>query len=195
MEDRNTIRDAIGIPGSLSNTPPTPANPQATTQTNADPLKGVSEKGVQVTARSTKNYELDRSVRHTKAALGNITRIGVGVLLNERPIPAGMKIEKPADGSPPQTSLPYTQEEIDRLNQLVKGAVGFNEERGDVVTVVATKFEPLVVANAIPWYRDENYQTLTNAAVVGAIFLFVLLGVIRPMVKRMTKPELDPALS
>jgi len=193
VEDRNTFRDAVGIPGSLSNTPPEPVNPQATTQTNADPLKGISEKGVQVTARSTKNYELDRSVRHTKAAMGNITRIGVGVLLNERPIPAGMKIEKPADGSPPQTSIPYTQEELDRLNQLVKGAVGFNESRGDVVTVVATKFEPQIDPNAIPWYRDENYQTLTNAGVVGAIFLFVLLGVIRPMVKRMTKPALDPA--
>ena len=192
VEDRNTFRDAVGIPGSLSNTPPDPVNPQATTQTNADPLKGISEKGVQVTARSTKNYELDRAVRHTKAAMGNITRIGVGVLLNERPIPAGMKVEKPSDGAPPQTWLPYTQEELDRLNQLVKGAVGFNEERGDVVTVVATKFEPQVDPNAIPWYRDENYQTLTNAAVVGAIFLFVLLGVIRPMVQRMTKPELDP---
>ena len=190
VEDRNTFRDAIGVPGSLSNTPPDPVNPQATTQTNADPLKGVSEKGVQVTARSTKNYELDRAVRHTKAAMGNITRLGVGVLLNERPIPAGMKVEKPADGAPPQTSIPYTQEEIDRLNQLVKGAVGFNEARGDVVTVVATKFEPQVDPNAVPWYLDENYQSLVNAGVIGAIFLFVLIGVVRPLVKRLS---IDPA--
>ena len=54
VEDRNTLRDAIGLPGSLANTPPAQNNPQATTQSNADPLKGVSEKGVQVTARSTK---------------------------------------------------------------------------------------------------------------------------------------------
>ena len=193
VEDRNTFRDAVGIPGSLSNTPPEPVNPQATTQTNADPLKGVSEKGVQVTARSTKNYELDRSVRHTKAAMGNITRLGVGVLLNERPIPAGMKVDKPADGAPPQTSIPYTQEELDRLNQLVKGAVGFNESRGDVVTVVATKFEPQVDPNAVPWYLDENYQSLVNAGVIGSIFLFVLIGVVRPLVKRLTKPPVDPA--
>ena len=193
VEDRNTFRDAVGIPGSLANTPPEPVNPQATTQTNADPLKGVSEKGVQVTARSTKNYELDRSVRHTKAAMGNITRLGVGVLLNERPIPAGMKVEKPADGAPPQTSIPYSQEELDRLNQLVKGAVGFNENRGDVVTVVATKFEPQVDPNAVPWYLDENYQSLVNAGVIGSIFLFVLLGVVRPLVKRLVKPPVDPA--
>jgi len=182
VEDRNTLRDAVGLPGSLANTPPAQNNPQATTQSNSDPLKGVSEKGVQVTARSTKNYELDRSVRHTKGAMGTITKIGVGVLINERPIPAGTKLEKPADGSAPPTSVPYTPEELDRLNQLVKGAVGFNETRGDVVTVVATKF----------WYRDENYQVMVNAGVVGAIFLLVLLLVVRPMVRRLTAPKFYP---
>ena len=148
---------------------------------------------MQVTARSTKNYELDRSVRHTKGAMGTITKIGVGVLINERPIPAGTKIEKPADGSAPPTSVPYTPEELDRLNQLVKGAVGFNETRGDVVTVVATKFEPQFDPSIVPWYRDENYQVMVNAGVVGSIFLLVLLLVVRPMVRRLTAPEVDPA--
>jgi flagellar biosynthesis/type III secretory pathway M-ring protein FliF/YscJ len=191
VEDRNTFRDAIGIPGALSNTPPAPTNPQATTQTNADPLKGVSEKGVQVTARSTKNYELDRAVRHTKAAMGTISKIGVGVLINERPIPPGAKVEKNADGSTP-TSIPYTAEEIERLNQLVKGAVGFNETRGDAVTVVGTKFEPQYDPTVIPWWRDENYQVMVNAGVVGGIFLLILLTVVRPMVRRLLAPEIDP---
>ena len=191
VEDRNTFRDAIGIPGALSNTPPAPTNPQATTQTNADPLKGVSEKGVQVTARSTKNYELDRAVRHTKGAMGSITKIGVGVLINERPVPAGAKVEKNADGSTP-TSIPYTPEEIERLNQLVKGAVGFNNDRGDVVTVVGTKFEPQYDPTVIPWWRDENYQVMVNAGVVGGIFLLILLTVVRPMVRRLLAPEIDP---
>jgi flagellar biosynthesis/type III secretory pathway M-ring protein FliF/YscJ len=191
VEDRNTFRDAIGIPGALSNTPPAPTNPQATTQTNADPLKGVSEKGVQVTARSTKNYELDRAVRHTKAAMGTISKIGVGVLINERPIPPGAKVEKNADGSTP-TSIPYTPEEIERLNQLVKGAVGFNESRGDAVTVVGTKFEPQYDPTVIPWWRDENYQVMVNAGVVGGIFLLILLTVVRPMVRRLLAPEIDP---
>ena len=192
VEDRSTLHDAIGIPGSLSNTPPAPTNPQATTQTNADPLKGVSEKGVQVTARSTKNYELDRAVRHTKNAMGVITKIGVGVLLNERPIPAGMKVEKPADGAAPATSIPYSPEELERLNQLVKGAVGFNESRGDVVTVVATKFEPQIDPNVVPWYLDENYQVMVNAAVIALVFLLLMVFVVRPMVRRLTSPEIDP---
>ena len=192
VEDRNTFKDAIGIPGSLTNTPPTPTNPASTLSTGAEPSKGQSEKGVQVSARSTKNYELDRAVRHTKNAMGTIQKIGVGVLINERPIPAGTKVEKPADGSAPPTTIPYTQEELDRLNQLVRGAVGFSEDRGDVVTVVATRFEPQIDPDAIPWYKDETLTGLANSGVVALLFLLFLFLVVRPMVRKLTKPEVDP---
>ena len=194
VEDRNTFKDAIGIPGSLTNTPPNPPqNPAATDVTPADPNKGVSEKGVQVVARSTKNYELDRAVRHTKSAMGNIQKLGVGVLINERPIPPGTKVEPPADGSPAPTTIPYTQEELDRLNQLVRGAVGFNDQRGDIVTVVATRFETPVDPDALPWYKDEALASLLNSGVVAALFLMFVLFVVRPMIQKMMKPEVDPA--
>jgi flagellar M-ring protein FliF len=194
VEDRNSFKDAIGVPGSLSNTPPNPPQNPASSETSvADPNKGVSEKGVQVVARSTKNYELDRAVRHTKSAMGNIQKLGVGVLINERPIPPGTKVEKPADGSPAPTTIPYTQEELDRLNQLVRGAVGFNDKRGDVVTVVATRFEPPVDPDAVPWYKDETLASLANSGVVALLFLTFLLFVVRPMIKKLNKPEVDPA--
>ena len=194
VEDRNSFKDAIGVPGSLSNTPPNPPQNPASSETSvSDPNKGVSEKGVQVVARSTKNYELDRAVRHTKSAMGNVQKLGVGVLINERPIPAGTKVEKPADGSAAPTTIPYTQEELDRLNQLVRGAVGFNDKRGDVVTVVATRFEPPVDPDAVPWYKDESLASLANSGVVALLFVTFLLFVVRPMIKKLNKPEVDPA--
>jgi flagellar M-ring protein FliF len=194
VEDRNSFKDAIGVPGSLSNTPPNPPqNPASSETAVADPNKGVSEKGVQVVARSTKNYELDRAVRHTKTAMGNVQKLGVGVLINERPIPAGTKAEKPADGSAAPTTIPYTQEELDRLNQLVRGAVGFNDKRGDVVTVVATRFEPPVDPDAVPWYKDESLASLANSGVVALLFITFLLFVVSPMIKKLNKPEVDPA--
>jgi len=194
VEDRNSFKDAIGVPGSLSNTPPNPPQNPASSETSvSDPNKGVSEKGVQVVARSTKNYELDRAVRHTKSAMGNVQKLGVGVLINERPIPAGTKVEKPADGSAAPTTIPYTQEELDRLNQLVRGAVGFNDKRGDVVTVVATRFEPPVDPDAVPWYKDETLASLANSGVVALLFVTFLLFVVRPMIKKLNKPEVDPA--
>ncbi|MEY3525159.1 MAG: Flagellar M-ring protein [Pseudomonadota bacterium] len=194
VEDRNSFKDAIGVPGSLSNTPPNPPQNPASTETSvSDPNKGVSEKGVQVVARSTKNYELDRAVRHTKSAMGNIQKLGVGVLINERPIPAGTKVEKPADGSAAPTTIPYTQEELDRLNQLVRGAVGFNDTRGDIVTVVATRFETPVDPDAVPWYKDESLASLANSGVVALLFITFLMFVVRPMIKKLNKPEIDPA--
>ena len=194
VEDRNSFKDAIGVPGSLSNTPPNPPQNPASSETSvSDPNKGVSEKGVQVVARSTKNYELDRAVRHTKSAMGNVQKLGVGVLINERPIPADTKVEKPADGSAAPTTIPYTQEELDRLNQLVRGAVGFNDKRGDVVTVVATRFEPPVDPDAVPWYKDETLASLANSGVVALLFVTFLLFVVRPMIKKLNKPEVDPA--
>ena len=194
VEDRATFKDAIGIPGSLSNTPPNPPqNPSATPDTSADVSKGQTEKGIQTIARSTKNYELDRSVRHVKSAMGTVQKIGVGVLINERPIPAGMKIEKPADGAAPMTTIPYTQEELERLNQLVRGAVGFSEERGDVVTVISTHFEPQVDPDAIPWYKDETVAGVANSTVIAVLFLLFLVVVVRPMVKKLTTPAFDAA--
>ena len=194
VEDRNSFKDAIGVPGSLSNTPPNPPQNPASSETSvSDPNKGVSEKGVQVVARSTKNYELDRAVRHTKTAMGNVQKLGVGVLINERPIPAGTKVKKPADGSAAPTTIPYTQEELDRLNQLVRGAVGFNDKRGDVVTVVATRFEPPVDPDAVPWYKDESLASLANSGVVAVLFITFLLFVVSPMIKKLNKPEVDPA--
>ena len=192
VEDRATFKDAVGIPGSLTNTPPNPPqNPAATPDTTADITKGVTEKGIQTIARSTKNYELDRSVRHTKTAMGTIQKIGVGVLINERPIPAGMKVEKPADGTPPATTIPYTQEELDRLNQLVRGAVGYNEERGDVVTVISTRFEPQIDPDAVPWYKDETIAGVANSSVIAVLFLLFLVVVVRPMVRKLTAPPFD----
>jgi flagellar M-ring protein FliF len=194
VEDRATFKDAIGIPGSLSNTPPNPPQtPSATPDTSADVSKGQTEKGIQTIARSTKNYELDRSVRHVKSAMGTVQKIGVGVLINERPIPAGMKIEKPADGAAPMTTIPYTQEELERLNQLVRGAVGFSEERGDVVTVISTHFEPQVDPDAIPWYKDETVAGVANSTVIAVLFLLFLVVVVRPMVKKLTTPAFDAA--
>ena len=194
VEDRATFKDAIGIPGSLSNTPPNPPqNPSATPDTSADVSKGQTEKGIQTIARSTKNYELDRSVRHVKSAMGTIQKIGVGVLINERPIPAGMKVEKPVDGAAPMTTIPYTQEELDRLNQLVRGAVGFSEDRGDVVSVISTHFEPQVDPDAVPWYKDETVAGVANSTVIAVLFLLFLVVVVRPMVKKLTTPSFDAA--
>ena len=180
-EDKNSAMEAAGIPGTLSNTPP-PA-PSATTNSSAATSAGSGGGTNSTTARSTRNYELDRSVRHVKNATGIVERLSVAVLINER-APTVTKNEKGevTDSKP----NPYTEEEITRMQDLVRGVVGFDEKRGDVVTVVQAKFEPEAVYDlSIPWYKDESMQTYIKSGLLGVMFLAFLMLVIRPAVLRM----------
>jgi flagellar M-ring protein FliF len=180
-EDKNSAMEAEGIPGTLSNTPP-PA-PSATTNSAAATPAGSGGGASNTTARSTRNYELDRSVRHVKNATGTMQRLSVAVLSNER-APITTKNEKgEVTESKPN---PYTEEEITRMQDLVRGVVGFDEKRGDVVAVVQAKFEPEAVYDlSIPWYKDETMQTYIKSGLLGLMFLAFLMLVIRPAVLRM----------
>jgi flagellar M-ring protein FliF len=181
-EDKNSAMEAAGIPGTLSNTPP-PA-PSATTNSAASTPAGAGGGVGNSTARSTRNYELDRSVRHVKNATGTMERLSVAVLINERAPTPGAKDDKGVAG--PSTPNPYTEEEITRMQNLVRGVVGFDEKRGDVVTVVQAKFEPEAVYDlSIPWYKDETMQTYIKSGLLGLMFLAFLMLVIRPAVLRM----------
>jgi flagellar M-ring protein FliF len=181
-EDKNGAMEAQGIPGTLSNTPP-PA-PSVTTNSAASTTAGSPGGMSTTTARSTRNYELDRSVRHVKNATGTMERLSVAVLINERAPTPGAKNDKGevTDSKP----NPYTEEEITRMQELVRGVVGFDEKRGDVVTVVQAKFEPEAVYDlSIPWYKDESLQTYIKSGLLGVMFLAFLMMVIRPAVLRM----------
>jgi len=180
-EDQNSAMEASGIPGTLSNTPP-PA-PSATTNSSAATSAGAGGGASSKTARSTRNFEIDRSVRHVKSATGTVERLSVAVLINER-APITTKDEKGqvTDSKP----NPYTEDEITRMQNLVRGVVGFDEKRGDIVTVVQAKFEPERVYDlSIPWYKDESLQTYIKSGLLGVMFLAFLLLVIRPAVLRM----------
>jgi flagellar M-ring protein FliF len=64
--------------------------------------------------------------------------------------------------------------------------VGYNEARGDVVTVVQAKFEPEAVYDlSVPWYKDESMQTYIKSGLLGVMFLAFIMMVIRPAVLRM----------
>jgi flagellar M-ring protein FliF len=181
-EDKNGAMEAQGIPGTLSNTPP-PA-PSVTTNSAASTTAGAPGGTSSMTARSTRNYELDRSVRHVKNATGTMERLSVAVLINERAPTPGAKNDKGEVGE--SKPNPYTEEEIARMQELVRGVVGFDEKRGDVVTVVQAKFEPETVYDlSIPWYRDESLQTYIKSGLLGLMFLAFLMMVIRPAVLRM----------
>jgi flagellar M-ring protein FliF len=190
-EDKNTLRDASGIPGALTNTPPPAPTVNANTTSTGNGAPGDKTTS---TSRSTRNFELDRSVRHVKAASGTVDRLSVAVVINERgPLTKNDKGE-PMDPKP----NPYTEEEITRMQSLVRGVVGFDEKRGDVVTVVQAKFEPeQIIDMSVPWYKDETVVNNLKTALLGLLLVAFIMMVIRPAVMHFiapAPPPVDPAL-
>ena len=180
-EDRGQKRAAEGVPGSLSNTvPPQPAATASGTQ--ADPNKGATEGLSTTSSRATRNFELDRTVRHVRNATGNVQRVSVAVVVNERPAPPPAPgASAPAPNAP--KSIPYTPEEIERMTQLVRGVVGFDEKRGDLVSVVPARFEQDAPLPVTPWYLQPDVHLAFKSGLIALLCLAFLLIVIRPIMR------------
>lgn len=185
-EERKVKLDPEGIPGALTNTPPPDAN--LTANTNSNEKKPVNNE--MVTTKSTRNFEMDRAVRHVKNSLGTIDRLSVAVVVNERMAPL------PADGKPlpvgVPTTIPYTAQELDRMLNLVRSAVGYNEARGDVVTVAPARFELPPADKPVEWYANGDIQNFIKIGIAALVIIVFLIAVVRPMVKGPTIQQIMP---
>ena len=159
---------ASGIPGAVSNQPPE--------ATGIDP-NIVSTEFQQVEPKnssrsSTRNFEVDRTIRHTRPQSGALRRLSVAVLIDDTPV----------EGAETQTTP--TSSDVERYTALVKEAVGFNEARGDSVVVLNEAFraaEP--VEDFEPPALWERPGIIAGAKqVVGAILvLAIAFGIVKPM--------------
>jgi flagellar M-ring protein FliF len=121
-----------------------------------------------------------------------VQRLSVAVVINERPAIAQAKNDKGED-QPPKPN-PYTEEELQRMQELVRGVVGFDEGRKDVVSVVQAKFEPEVpVDMTIPWHKDESVMTNIKTVFLGLMFVAFLMVVVRPVVMHMMNRDKEAA--
>jgi flagellar M-ring protein FliF len=178
-EDRNASRNAEGVPGSLSNT--APVDPTTTNATAVDAAKGQAESGNKLSSRSTRNFELDRTIRHVRNATGGVMKVSVAVVVNERPAPPLAKDAPVVPNAP--TTQAYTPQELEQMLQVVRGVVGFDQERGDNVSVVPAKFEPAAALETIPWYLEDAVQTGIKGGLLAISFIVFMLIVIRPIMK------------
>ncbi len=165
---------ARGVPGAA-------ANQINAAATGAGVVAGesVAQTGP-VSVQSTRNFEIDRTVSYLRQPGGRLTRLSVAVLVDNP------EVEGP-DGSLVQT--PLTPEQIERITLLVKDAVGFNEARGDRVSVVnsAWRGNPSVDATevtGVPVWEQAWFIDVLKA-LAGLVALIVLIfTVIKPMVQR-----------
>ncbi len=170
---------AAGIPGSVSNQPGAAGEQDAA---GGQPAEGASAAPAQPstsTRRVTRNYELDKTISHTRSGGGTIRRLSVAVVVDDKTVinEDGEAVKKP-----------LSQEELDRLTSLVKEAVGFDALRGDRVNVVNTAFtqppepeplpEPSLLESGMLW--DIGRQA---AGVL--LVLFLVFGVLKPVMREL----------
>ena len=98
---------------------------------------GAGGKGTMVyksTENFVTNYEINRTMQHIVNEVGNIDRLWVSIVVD------GQMKEVESGGVVSEEYVPRTQEEIDRLASLVKGAIGFDSERNDVFEIENVEF-------------------------------------------------------
>ncbi|MGI8546782.1 MAG: flagellar basal-body MS-ring/collar protein FliF [Gemmatimonadaceae bacterium] len=127
------------------------------------------------------SYDNSKITENSSGAIGNVKRISVAVLLNDRIIPPAVNAKDAANAKPAYAAR--TPAEISRIESLVRSAVGADSTRGDMVTVVATHFDgaQLIVApeEAKPdiMARVEQFQkpAISVLAIVAMIVVAMML--------------------
>jgi flagellar M-ring protein FliF len=228
-----------GVPGSLSNEPPTPgvAVPQALTQSGAtagqygaaaagtpasataapapgaanatqpagagapataagqpplEPVGGIGAPGDKTISRDvTRNYEIDRTLNYASQPAGTVRRLTVAVLIGDRTVTG-------TDGK--TKKVPLSSDELTRVTQLVKDAVGFDATRGDSVSVVNESLDTISAPTpegsfqAAPLWQSPFAWTLLRIVAGFVVVLVLVLSVLRPLVKSLVSPmRLAPA--
>ncbi|MBB5213373.1 flagellar basal-body MS-ring/collar protein FliF [Parapusillimonas granuli] len=202
---QNGVLPPQGVPGALTNQPP--GNPTAPIQVppqggaqqdgaapNAQPAAGNNAPATVGTAGAapaqqtgtsrndaTINYEVDRTISHVKDQLGSLRRLSVAVVVNYR---------NNADGEP--EALP--EGELEKINELVKQAMGYSSERGDTVSVINSPFSddtppaPPIWEN--PVYLNYSLQLIQYLLIALALFI-VWRSIIKPMLDNNAQARLD----
>ena len=181
-----------GIPGAATNQPPMPVSAPLTAA--SQPLVtaqqgGANGAGGTSRREATTNYEIDKTVRVTRNASGNIKRLNAAVVVNNRSV---------TDPKGKTAQVPLAPEEIEKLTALVKESIGFKQERGDSVKVINAPFQNDKAAQQVetPWWKQpEVLEILRMAAMPGVLVLIAVLvffGMVRPALRAATAPP--PAL-
>jgi len=170
---------ATGIPGAASNQPPVTATAPVTGP--AQPLHAAQLGSLGGGGRrdAVTNFEVDKTVRVTRNASGNVKRLAAAVVVNDRSV---------TDAKGKTVAQPLSAAELEKLTALVRESIGFNAERGDSVKVINAPFKVQpVVTTELPWWKQPELIDLVRAAAVpaglGLVAMLVMLGLVRPALK------------
>ena len=199
------VAAAAGIPGALSNQPPAGGTVSEAAKPEGNAKAPKAEAGKEAgketkdakdktaagdaapgnsSRRSVRNFELDRTISHTRVAPGKIKRLSVAVVVdNKQTLNADGEMER----------KPLAKEELDRLASLVKDAVGFSADRGDSVQVTNIAFTQPPEAEPLPeppLFSLSSMGDMGKQAFAGFLVLSLIFGVLRPLLRNLANKPL-----
>ncbi len=175
---------ASGVPGALTNQPPTPATAPLTTPDTAATGTAAGAPGSSLHKDMTVNYEVDKTIRYVQQPMGGLKRLSVAVVVNYK---------REVDSKTGKvTARALTEAEKNQITDLVKEAMGYNKDRGDTLNVVNSPFAGMdkEKVESIPlWKQPESWQMAKEIGRwLGAlvVLLFLYFKLLKPMLARIS---------
>ncbi|TKY80921.1 flagellar basal-body MS-ring/collar protein FliF [Pectobacterium polonicum] len=184
-----------GVPGALTNQPaPAPTAPIATAPNNANANNQAGQQnpnnaaGTQANSANaviqtsnvrndaTTNYEVDKTILHTKHSTGGVKRLSAAVIVNYQP--------PGEDGKP----VALTEDQIKQIETVAREAMGFSAERGDTLNVVNTPFmDSAESSSELPFWQKQAFFDLLMEA--GRWLLVLIVAWI--LWRKLVRPQLQ----
>jgi flagellar M-ring protein FliF len=183
LENQTAEGAPAGVPGALTNQPPGAANiPEDATQTANTPAAAAQNKRME----SERNYDLDTTISHIRQQVGKLQKVSVSVGLDYI-----------ADPNDPNQQVARTPEQINNIVRLIRGAIGFSANRGDLVEVESFPFvrpEALPAPAPLPFYEQGLFQALWKPVTALLLGLVLIFGLLKPMMNKLsTQPPVPVA--
>lgn len=176
-EESSKLSAVQGVPGAVSNQPPAAGTAPQTAGGQAG--AAVEESPLNSSKQATRNYELDKTISHTRLSASNLKRLSVAVVVDNI-------VTTAEDGT--VSSRERTPEEVSRISDLVKEAIGYSAQRGDSVRVVNAAFqipEPPASLPEIPIWEEPWVWDIAKQ-VGGLVLVLVLIFVVlMPTLKKL----------
>jgi len=178
-----------GIPGAATNQPPVPATAPVNGASQPLQTAGGSGSGQNSSRKdSTTNFEVDKTVRVTRNAVGNVRRLNTAIVVNYRPI---------TDNKGKTTQEAVPQAELDKLDAIVREAMGFSTERGDSLKIVSAPFVVEKPEADLPLWRSPAVLDVGRSLIVPlalvAVALIAVFGMVRPALRMVQQQKEEAA--
>jgi flagellar M-ring protein FliF len=176
-------KDAVGIPGAISNEPPreaavTQEQNQAGLANNANEVE--QEKFETKSSTNLRNYEISKTYETVKNPSNVITRIDAALLIRDR------KVINQETGA--EEFEPVPDEVIEQVKNLVSSALGIKPDRGDTLTITSQPFVEEFEGFVTKWYEGAWFRSMVENALLVLLIGVVALGVVRPMLNKILVP-------